>query len=116
MKNDEPERPKETSVKDPSFVQDLRSDRKTLALGLYPGDIHPGLLSGVGIDDKKRNFGIDKTIFAVTGSVIVAFVLWGLISPESVASVAGIAFNWSMENMGWLLNLKIGRASCRERV
>lgn len=52
MKNDEPERP-ETSVQDPSFVQDLRSDRKTLALGLYPGDIHPGLLSGVGIDDKS---------------------------------------------------------------
>src|SRR5699024_2072539 len=108
MKNEEPERPKETSVQDPSFVQDLRSDRKTLALGLYPGDIHPGLLSGVGIDDKKRNFGIDKTIFAVTGSGIVDFVLWGLISPESVATVAGSAFNWSMDHMGWLLKRSLG--------
>ncbi|MGO1941839.1 MAG: BCCT family transporter [Yaniella sp.] len=108
MNNDEPDSPKEASPQDPSFVHDLRSDRKTLALGLYPGDIHPGLLSGVGIDDKQRNFGIDKTIFAVTGSVIVAFVLWGLISPESVASVSSVAFAWAMENMGWLLNLTMG--------
>ncbi|MDN6456230.1 MAG: hypothetical protein L0K38_04130 [Yaniella sp.] len=42
MNNDEPDSPKEASPQDPSFVHDLRSDRKTLALGLYPGDIHPG--------------------------------------------------------------------------
>ena len=90
------------------LVGKLRSNRKTLALGLYPGDIHPGLLSGVGVDDQDRTFGVDKVIFAVTASLIVAFVLWGILSPESVGTVAGIAFNWSMENMGWLLNLAMG--------
>lgn len=86
----------------------LRSPRTTMAVGLYPKDIHPGLLSGVGIDDQDRNFTVDKTIFSVTGSLIVAFVLWGIISPESVATVAGAAFAWSMENMGWLLNTAMG--------
>ena len=90
------------------LVGKLRSKRKILALGLYPGDIHPGLLSGVGIDDQDRNFSIDKVIFAVTASLIVAFVLWGILNPESVGTVAGVAFNWAMENMGWLLNLAMG--------
>src|SRR5690625_2612437 len=86
----------------------LFSRRATLAVGLYPQDIHPGLLSGVGVDDKDRKFTLDKTIFGVTGTIIVGFVLWGILSPESVAAVSGAAFAWSMENMGWLLNTAMG--------
>lgn len=108
MYHDEPDSPEIKSGQDPSFVHDLRSSRKTLALGLYPGDIHPGLLSGVGVDDQDRKFGVDKTIFTVTATVIVGFVVWGILSPESVASVASTAFDWAMQNMGWLLNLTMG--------
>src|SRR5690625_4909763 len=108
MNYDEPDRPDQRSAQDPSIVGDFRSGRKTLAVGLYPADVHPGLLSGVGIDDQDRKFGIDKTIFAVTASLIVAFVLWGIINPDSVGTVAGIAFGWAMEKMGWLLNLAMG--------
>ena len=107
MKHHEPESP-QGKRKPPTLQKQFRSDRKTLALGLYPGDIHPGLLSGVGIDDQKRDFSIDKTIFAVTASFIVAFVVWGIVSPESVGTVASAAFSWSMENMGWLLNFAMG--------
>src|SRR5699024_1324464 len=82
-----------------------RSGRKTLAVGLYPGDVHPGLLSGVGVDDQDRKFGVDKTIFVITATLIVGFVLWGILSPASVSAVAGVAFSWALENMGWLLNL-----------
>ena len=108
MNHDPSDRSTERKTTKTPIVGKLRSKRKTLALGLYPGDIHPGLLSGVGIDDQDRNFRIDKVIFAVTASLIVAFVLWGIINPESVGTVAGIAFSWSMENMGWLLNLAMG--------
>ncbi len=107
MKHHEPESP-QGKRKPPTLQKQFRSDRKTLALGLYPGDIHPGLLSGVGIDDQKRDFSIDKTIFAVTVPFIVAFVVWGIVSPESVGTVASAAFSWSMENMGWLLNFAMG--------
>lgn len=108
MNYDPSERSAEPKPSKTPLVGKLRSKRKTLALGLYPGDIHPGLLSGVGIDDQDRNFSIDKTIFAVTASLIVGFVIWGIVSPESVGTVASIAFSWSMENMGWLLNLAMG--------
>ena len=91
-----------------TLTKKLRSNRKALALGLYPGDIHPGLLSGVGIDDQQRDFRVDKTIFAVTASLIVGFVVWGIVDPESVGTVAAAAFSWAMENMGWLLNFAMG--------
>jgi choline/carnitine/betaine transport len=100
--------PAENEPKKTPLPKKLRSSRKTLALGLYPGDIHPGLLSGVGIDDQKRDFSVDKTIFTVTASLIVAFVVWGIVHPESVGAVASVAFSWSMENMGWLLNFAMG--------
>jgi len=105
MNYDEPDRPDQRSAQDPSIVGDFRSGRKTLAVGLYPGDVHPGLLSGVGVDDQDRKFGVDKTIFVITATLIVGFVLWGILSPASVSAVAGVAFSWALENMGWLLNL-----------
>ena len=108
MNHNEPDSPSAQDLQDPPLGNRLLSSRKTMAVGLYPGDIHPGLLSGVGVDDQQRNFKIDKTIFAVTASLIVAFVLWGILSPESVGTVAGVAFGWAMENMGWLLNLAMG--------
>jgi len=107
MNPNAPHPPRDEHKKTP-LTKKLRSNRKTLALGLYPGDIHPGLLSGVGIDDQKRDFSVDKTIFAVTASLIVAFVVWGITNPESVGTVASAAFSWSMENMGWLLNFAMG--------
>lgn len=95
MKHNEPDRTAEQQ-KTPTLNSKFRSDRKTLALGLYPGDIHPGLLSGVGIDDQQRDFSVDKTIIAVTASLIVAFVVWGIVDPESVGTVASAAFDWAM--------------------
>ncbi len=108
MKTDKPSSSGGPPEHDATIRDRLLSRRATLAVGLYPQDIHPGLLSGVGVDDKDRKFTVDKTIFGVTGTIIVGFVLWGILSPESVAAVSGAAFAWSMENMGWLLNTAMG--------
>src|SRR5699024_1031422 len=96
MNYDEPARRDQRSAQDPSLVGDYRCGRNTLAVGLYPGDVHPGLLSGVGVDDQDRKFGVDKTIFAITATLIVGFVLWGILSPASVSAVAGVAFSWAL--------------------
>ncbi|GAA4774847.1 BCCT family transporter [Citricoccus nitrophenolicus] len=74
------------------------------AVGLYPHDIHPGLVPGIGVDEQRNRFGLDKVVFGVTGLLIVGFVAWGVISPESVSEVSATAFGWSMINAGWLLN------------
>lgn len=86
------------------ILRKLTSSRKTMSVGLYPSDVHPGLVSGVGIDDQQRRFGIDWLLFIITATLIVAFVGWGVISPDSVAKVADVAFAWALTNMGWLLS------------
>ncbi|MCT2183964.1 BCCT family transporter [Brevibacterium casei] len=71
----------------------------------YPHDIHPILVPGIAIDEQRRRYSIDKVIFAVAGSLTVAFVIWGILDPGSVASVAQGAFDWSTLNVGWFFNL-----------
>ncbi|GAA0970754.1 Betaine/ectoine transporter LcoP [Nocardioides aquaticus] len=71
----------------------------------YPHDVHPALVPGISIDEQRRRYGLDTFVFAVAGTLTVAFVVWGVVSPGSVASVAEAAFLWSTRNVGWLFNL-----------
>ncbi|WP_040703074.1 BCCT family transporter, partial [Nocardiopsis salina] len=43
-------------------------------------------------------------MFAIAGSLTVAFVAWGIWSPRNVAAVAEAAFYWSTDNLGWMFN------------
>ena len=70
----------------------------------YPHDIHPALVPGISIDEQRRRYGIDRLVFAIAGSLTVAFVVWGVLSPASVASVAQVSFTWATGHMGWLFN------------
>ncbi|WIM67134.1 BCCT family transporter [Corynebacterium breve] len=75
------------------------------AAGLYPHNIHPGLVPGISVDEQRNRFGVDKFVFAITAVAILAFIAWGIINPQSVADTASTAFAWGMENAGWLLNI-----------
>ncbi|MDR8019089.1 BCCT family transporter [Nesterenkonia aerolata] len=70
----------------------------------YPHDIHPALVPGIGIDEQRRRYRLDHWIFAVAGTLTVAFIAWGLISPSGVGDVAGAVFGWTMDNASWLFN------------
>ncbi|WP_040684310.1 BCCT family transporter [Nocardiopsis halotolerans] len=71
----------------------------------YPHDTHPVLVPGISIDEQRRHYRVDWLPFPVAGSLTVAFVIWGIWSPESVASVAETAFSWSTDNLGWMFNV-----------
>lgn len=71
----------------------------------YPHNLHPGLVPGISVDQQRNTFGLDKPVFAVTATLIVGFILWGVISPESVSAVASTSFDWAMLNAGWLFNI-----------
>ncbi|RJT97387.1 BCCT family transporter [Arthrobacter frigidicola] len=49
-----------------------------------------------------RPLGLDKVIFGVTGVLALAFVLWGFLGTESMASTSQTALTWVMRNTGWL--------------
>jgi choline-glycine betaine transporter len=67
--------------------------------------MHPGLVPGISIDEQRNRFGLDKVVFGITATLILAFIIWGVTSPGSVASVSSSMFSWAMENTGWLLNI-----------
>ena len=75
------------------------------AQGEYPHNIHPVLVPGIGIDEQRRRYSVDKVVFIIAGLLTVAFVIWGVSNPENVAAVAGATFTWTMENLGWLFNI-----------
>lgn len=73
--------------------------------GEYPHNIHPALVPGIGIDEQRRRYSVDRVVFLIAGLLTVAFVIWGVSSPSHVAEVAGNTFGWTMENLGWLFNV-----------
>ncbi|MGH3385316.1 MAG: BCCT family transporter [Nocardioidaceae bacterium] len=56
-------------------------------------------------DQESRGRGIDKVVFGITGVVAVAFVLWGTISTDSLATASSNALTWTMTNLGWMFVL-----------
>src|SRR5699024_10304917 len=74
-------------------------------VGLYPHDLHPGLVPGLSVEDQNKSFSLDRVVFFVTAPLIVAFSSWGIASPESVSTASAAAYDWAMNNAAWLLNL-----------
>ncbi|MBT2512339.1 BCCT family transporter [Arthrobacter sp. ISL-30] len=50
----------------------------------------------------RRVLGLDKTIFGITGVLALAFVMWGFLGRDSLASTSQGALDWVMQNTGWL--------------
>lgn len=82
-----------------------RGMRAKRAIGLYPANMHPGLVPGFSVEELQYKFGLDKLVFGVNAVLIIAFVIWGVTSPETVSSVSSTALSWGLENFGWLFNV-----------
>ncbi len=82
-----------------------RGMRAKRAIGLYPANMHPGLVPGFSVEELKYKFGLDKLVFGVNAVLIIAFIIWGVTSPETVSSVSSAALSWGLENFGWLFNV-----------
>lgn len=79
--------------------------RAKRAIGLYPANMHPGLVPGFSVEELQYKFGLDRLVFGVNAVLIIAFVIWGVTSPETVSSVSSAALSWGLENFGWLFNV-----------
>ena len=99
------QQPAERSAPSDSFAQRLRDRSRKTTVGLYPHDLHPGLVPGISVEEQRNRFGLDRIVFFATATIIVGFIIWGVTSPESVSSVSAMAYSWAMSNAAWLLNL-----------
>ena len=68
----------ETSRDQRSSRGNARYMRIQRAQGIYPDNMHPGLVPGISVEESRHNFGVDKVVFGVTAAAILAFVIWGL--------------------------------------
>ncbi|MCZ9308922.1 BCCT family transporter [Corynebacterium uberis] len=67
-----------------------------------PRRIHPALVPGVSVDDLRIHFRIDRPIVVGVGGVIIAFVVWGVMSPDQVLALSTSVLHWVMVNLGWV--------------
>lgn len=44
-------------------------------VGIYPHDMHPGLVPGIGVEDQRNAFGLDKITFFTTAVLVVSFII-----------------------------------------
>ena len=86
-------------------IDKARNLRARRAIGLYPDNMHPGLVPGISIEELRYKFGLDKLVFGVNAVLIIAFVIWGVTSPDTVASFSSAALEWGLHNFGWLFNV-----------
>ncbi|MGV0850891.1 BCCT family transporter [Mycolicibacterium phlei] len=52
-----------------------------------------------------RSRGVDWIVFGVTAVIALAFLAWGFVSAESLATASDSALTWVMDNTGWLFVL-----------
>ncbi|MDY0006933.1 MAG: BCCT family transporter [Spongiibacteraceae bacterium] len=70
----------------------------------YPHNIHPGLVPGIAVDEQRNVYTTDRVVFSVAAVLILAFILWGVLSTESLKAVSDTALTWVVTHMGWLFN------------
>ncbi len=53
------------------------------------------------VDVVEESRGIDKVVLGVTGAAAIGFVVWGLVSTDSLGRVAADALAWVITSTGW---------------
>lgn len=66
---------------------------------------HPILDVPVEQEAYTGNRGVDWVVFGVTAVIAVAFLVWGFVSTDSLATASGNALAWVMNDAGWLFVL-----------
>ncbi|WP_024448567.1 BCCT family transporter [Mycolicibacterium iranicum] len=67
--------------------------------------LHPVLDVPVVEHEISRSRGIDWVVFGVTSVLAAAFLVWGFLSTDTLASASSTALTWVMDNTGWLFAL-----------
>ena len=65
--------------------QPPQGGRRQTTVGIYPHDMHPGLVPGIPVEEQRNRFAVDKIIFSVTAVLIVSFIMWGVWRPDQVS-------------------------------
>jgi choline/carnitine/betaine transport len=83
----------------------LSEDKKPIESPTPDAVPHPVLDVPIDEEAYNRSTGMDWVVFGVTAALALAFLIWGFVSTDSLASASGGALTWVMDNTGWLFVL-----------
>lgn len=67
---------------------------------LSPKGVHPALIPGVGVEQTGRVYRTDWLVFGVAAAFVVAFIGWGVLGGDSLATTAQSTLTWVIEYTG----------------
>ena len=89
----------------PTGPGDAAGERGILDGPLHPEILHPALDRPVQDNEADKPQKLDTVVFGVTAVIAVAFVLWGFLSTDTLATASSNGLSWVVHNMGWLFSL-----------
>lgn len=66
---------------------------------------HPALIPGIGVEDTPRTFSTNWPVLGIAGVLVLAVVIWGFASPQSISEAGAASLGWVTTNFGWLFSL-----------
>ncbi|MDT9592285.1 BCCT family transporter [Nocardioides zeae] len=66
---------------------------------------HPALDVPPPVETRPSTSAIDPVVFGVTAAFAVAFIVWGVVSTESLSSASGNALTWIIDHLGWMFTI-----------
>ncbi|PRA00043.1 choline transporter [Arthrobacter sp. MYb229] len=96
---------KQNTPREPHPARPRPPMRKLLKEFTQPGLVHPALIPGIGVESTRQDFRTNKLVFALSGALIVAVILWAVLAPDTVATLGGTALSWVTTNFGWMFGL-----------
>lgn len=66
---------------------------------------HPALEPLAIAPESETPGTLDRVVFGVSATLVIAFVIWGVVAPHSLKASADVGLNWVVTNMGWLFAL-----------
>ncbi|QRY54340.1 BCCT family transporter [Mycolicibacterium septicum] len=94
---------KNTQEADETAVKKTQGALKSRVTDVVPH--HPALDIPVEQKAYTRRAGVDWVVFGVTAAIALAFLVWGFVSTDSLATASSNALSWVMADVGWLFVL-----------
>jgi choline/carnitine/betaine transport len=91
---------KNTQEADETAVKKTQGALKSRVTDVVPH--HPALDIPVEQKAYTRRAGVDWVVFGVTAAIALAFLVWGFVSTDSLATASSNALSWVMADVGWL--------------
>lgn len=70
-----------------------------------PGLVHPALIPGIGVENTRRTFATNRSVFVVAGALVAAVIIWAFAAPQNISDVGETSLAWVTSTFGWMFGI-----------